>query len=182
MKLIRLVPICQEAKTSRKHPEHKIYPYLLKGVALTRPNQGRSHRHQRHPHAPGVSLLMAIMDRHSRKVLSWRLSNSINASFCVEALKEVLARYGAPQICNSDQGWQFTSAEFTAVLRGTKVKISMDGRGRWIDNRMIERLWHSLKHKCVYLNAFETGSRPAEGSVSGAAMATENVHTHLTGC
>ena len=107
--------------------------------------------------------MVAIMDWHSRKVLSWRLSNSMDASFCVEALKEALAKYGPPEICNSDQGSQFTSSDFTDVLLDAKVKISMDGRGRWIDNRMIERLWRSLKYECVYLNAFETGSEARKG-------------------
>ena len=111
----------------------------------------------------GFLYLVAIMDWHSRKVLSWRLSNSMDASFCVEALKEALTRYGTPEIFNSDQGSQFTSTEFTQVLLDAKVKISMDGRGRWIDNRMIERLWRSLKYECVYLNAFETGSEARRG-------------------
>ena len=111
----------------------------------------------------GFLYLVAIMDWHSRKVLSWRLSNSMDASFCVEALKEALAKYGPPEICNSDQGSQVTSTEFTQVLLDAKVKISMDGRGRWIDNRMIERLWRSLKYECVYLNAFKTGSEARRG-------------------
>lgn len=111
----------------------------------------------------GFLYLVAVMDWHSRKVLSWRLSNSMDAGFCIEALKEALARYGPPEISNSDQGSQFTSTDFTDVLRSAKVKISMDGRGRWIDNRMIERLWRSLKYECVYLNAFETGSEARNG-------------------
>jgi putative transposase len=111
----------------------------------------------------GFLYLVAVMDWHSRKVLSWRLSNSMDAGFCIEALKEALARYGPPEIFNSDQGSQFTSTDFTDVLRSAKVKISMDGRGRWIDNRMIERLWRSLKYECVYLNAFETGSEARNG-------------------
>ena len=98
--------------------------------------------------------LVAIMDWYSRKVLSWRLSNSTEADFCVEALKEALARYGLPEITNSDQGSQFTGHEWTSVLSEVGVKISMGGRGRWIDNRMIERLWRSVKYECVYLKAF----------------------------
>ncbi|MFC0282559.1 transposase [Camelimonas abortus] len=100
---------------------------------------------------------------HSRKVLSWRLSNSMDTGFCIEALEEALARYGVPEIFNTDQGSQFTSTDFTRVLLDANVKISMDGRGRWIDNRMIERLWRSLKYECVYLNAFETGSEARKG-------------------
>ncbi len=163
MKLMRLVPIYQEPKTSKKHPEHKIYPYLLKDLPITRPNQVWCADISYIPMRRGFLYLVAIMDWHSRKVLSWRLSNSMDAGFCVEALKEALAGYGTPEIFNTDQGSQFTSTDFTDVLRDATVKISMDGRGRWIDNRMIERLWRSLKYECVYLNAFETGSEARDG-------------------
>ncbi len=163
MKLMRLVPIYQEPKTSQKHPEHKIYPYLLKDLPITRPNQVWCADISYIPMRRGFLYLVAIMDWHSRKVLSWRLSNSMDAGFCVEALKDALARYGTPEIFNTDQGSQFTSTDFTDVLRDAKVKISMDGRGRWIDNRMIERLWRSLKYECVYLNAYETGSEARKG-------------------
>lgn len=163
MKLMRLVPICQEPKTSRKHPEHEIYPYLLRSLSITRPNQVWCTDISYIPMRRGFLCLVAIMDWHSRKVRKRRLSNSMEASFCVEALREALARYGTPEMFNSDQGAQFTSTEFTEVLLDAKVKISMDGRGRWIDNRMIERLWRSLKYECVYLNAFETGSEARKG-------------------
>ncbi len=153
----------QEPKTSRKHPEHKIYPYLLRDLAITRPNQVWCTDISYIPMRRGFLYLVAVMDWHSRKVLSWRLSNSMDAGFCVETLKEALAKYGAPEIFNSDQGSQFTSTDFTGALHDAKVKISIDGRGRWIDNRMIERLWRSLKYECVYLNAFETGSEAREG-------------------
>ena len=111
----------------------------------------------------GFLYLVAIMDWHSRKVLSWRLSNSMDADFCVEALKEAIAKHGAPDIFNSDQGSQFTSGAWIDVLTDAKIKISMDGKGAWRDNRMIERLWRSLKYECVYLNAFETGSEMRAG-------------------
>lgn len=163
MKLMRLLSIYQEPKTSKKHPEHKIYPYLLKDLPITRPNQVWCADISYIPMRRGFLYLVAIMDWHSRKVLSWRLSNSMDAGFCVEALKDALARYGTPEIFNTDQGSQFTSTDFTDVLRDAKVKISMDGRGRWIDNRMIERLWRSLKYECIYLNAFETGSEARNG-------------------
>lgn len=163
MKLMRLVPIYQEPKTSKKHPEHKIYPYLLRDLPITRTNQVWCADISYIPMRRGFLYLVAIMDWHSRKVLSWRLSNSMDAGFCVEALKEALAGYGTPEIFNTDQGSQFTSTDFTDVLRDAKIKISMDGRGRWIDNRMIERLWRSLKYECVYLNAFETGSEARDG-------------------
>ena len=174
MKLMRLVPIYQEPKTSKKHPEHKIYPYLLRDLPIT--NQVWCADISYIPMRRGFLYLVAIMDWHSRKVLSWRLSNSMDAGFCVEALKEALAGYGTPEIFNTDQGSQFTSTDFTDVLRDAKIKLSMDGRDRWIrshrlqandcratDNRMIERLWRSLKYECVYLNAFETGSEARDG-------------------
>lgn len=163
MKLMRLVPIYQEPKTSPKHPAHKIYPYLLRDLAITRPNQVWCTDITYIKMKRGFLYLVAIMDWYSRKVLSWRLSNSMDAGFCIEALKEALATYGPPEIFNSDQGSQFTSTGLTDVLKDAKVKISMDGRGRWIDNRMIERLWRSLKYECVYLNAFETGSEARDG-------------------
>ena len=111
----------------------------------------------------GFLYLVAIMDWHSRKVLSWRLSNTMDADFCVSALEEALAKYGKPDIFNTDQGSQFTSFAFTTVLRDNGIRISMDGRGRWLDNVFIERLWRSLKYECVYLHAFETGSEARAG-------------------
>ena len=111
----------------------------------------------------GFLYLVAIQDWASRKVLSWRLSNTMDPSFCVEALQEALARYGPPEIFNTDQGSQFTSVDFTQTLKDAGVKISMDGRGRWMDNVFIERLWRSLKYECIYLNDFETGSEVRAG-------------------
>jgi putative transposase len=106
----------------------------------------------------GFLYLVAIMDWFSRRVLAWRLSNTMEADFCIEAIEEAMARFGRPSIFNTDQGSQFTSPRFTEVLTGAGVRISMDGRGRWLDNVFIERLWRSLKYECLYLNAFETGS------------------------
>jgi len=163
MRLMRLVPIYQTPNTSKKHPQHKVWPYLLRGLAIARPNQVWCVDISYIPMRRGFLYLVAIMDWHSRKVLSWRLSNSMEADFCVEALKEALAKYGTPQIMNSDQGSQFTGFEWTTALKDAGVKISMDGRGRWVDNRMIERLWRSLKYECVYLRAFETGSEARTG-------------------
>jgi putative transposase len=157
MRLMRLVPIYQTPSTSKKHPQHKIYPYLLRGMVIDRPNQVWCTDITYIPMRRGFLYLVAIMDWATRKVLAWRLSNTMEAEFCVEALKDALAKYGPPEIFNSDQGSQFTSDDFTQVLKDAKVKISMDGRGRWIDNRMIERLWRSLKYECVYIQAFETG-------------------------
>lgn len=139
MKLMRLVPIYQEPKTSKKHPEHKIYPYLLKDLPITRPNQVWCADISYIPMRRGFLYLVAVMDWHSRKVLSWRLSNSMDARFCVEALKEALAGYGVPEIFNTDQGSQFTSTDFTDVLRDAKVKISP--LGRLLRNRLSGNGW-----------------------------------------
>ena len=163
MRLMRLVPIYREPNTSKKHPAHKIWPYLLKDVSIERPNQVWCVDITYIPMRRGFLYLVAIMDWYSRKVLSWRLSNSMEASFCVDALKEALAKYGPPEIMNSDQGSQFTSSDWIQTLTDAEVKISMDGRGRWVDNRMIERLWRSIKYECIYLNAFETGSEARSG-------------------
>jgi len=163
MKLMRLVPIYQEPNTSKKHPQHKVYPYLLRGLAITRPNQVWCVDITYIPMQRGFLYLVAVMDWYSRKVLSWRLSNSMEADFCVEALKEALAKYGKPEIMNSDQGSQFTGFEWTQALKDAGVKVSMDGKGRWVDNRMIERLWRSVKYECIYLSAFETGTQARSG-------------------
>jgi putative transposase len=163
MRLMRLVPIYQTPNTSKKHPQHKIYPYLLRGPTIDRPNQVWCVDITYIPMQQGFLYLVAIMDWFSRKVLSWRLSNSMEADFCVEALKEAIAKFGKPAIMNSDQGSQFTGFEWINALKEVDVKISMDGKGRWIDNRMIERLWRSLKYECIYLNAFETGSETRAG-------------------
>ena len=125
----------------------------------------------------GFLYLVAIMDWYSRKVPAWRLSNSMDAEFCVEALKEALATHGAPQIFNTYQGSQFTSGDWIDVLSDAKIKISMDGKGRWIDNRMIERLWRSLKYKCVYLHAFEKGSEAKVAFGNGWSITTSSDRT-----
>jgi putative transposase len=162
MRLMRLVPIYQEPNTSKKHPHHKIWPYLLRNAVIDRPNQVWCADITYIPMRRGFLYLVAIMDWHSRKVLSWRLSNSMDADFCVEALKEALAKYGKPEIFNTDQGSQFTSGAWIDVLTDAKVKISMplsdalhhlpviDGKGAWRDNRMIERLWRSLKGTSIF--------------------------------
>ena len=163
MRLMRLVPIYQEPNTSKKHPQHKIWPYLLRNVVINRSNQVWCADITYIPMQRGFLYLVAIVDWHSRKVLAWRLSNSMDTTFCVEALKEALAKHGTPEIFNTDQGSQFTSGDWIDVLTDAKINISMDGKGRWIDNRMIERLWRSLKYECVYLHAFETGSQAKAG-------------------
>ncbi len=163
MTTMGLAPIYQRPRTSDPHPEHRIYPYLLRDLEITRPNQVWCADITYLPMRRGFLYLVAVMDWASRKVLAWRLSNTMDAAFCVEALREALARFGRPGIFNTDQGSQFTSTDFTDVLRDAGVRISMDGRGRWMDNVFIERLWRSLKYECVYLNAFETGSELRNG-------------------
>ncbi len=163
MRLMRLVPIYQVPNTSKKHPQHKIYPYLLRRLKIEHPNHVWCTDITYIPMRRGFLSLVAIMDWATRKVLAWRLSNTMAVEFCIEALKEALAKYGPPKIFNTDQGSQFTSDSFTQVLSDANVKISMDGRGRWIDNRMIERLWLSLKYECVYIHAFETGKEALQG-------------------
>jgi len=141
---------------SKPNKAHKIWPYLLRDLVIDRPNQVWCADITYIPLARGFAYLVAIMDWHSRKVLSWRLSNTMEADFCVEALQEALHRHGRPEIFNTDQGSQFTSEDFTQPLLDAKVKISMDGKGRWMDNVFIERLWRSLKYEDVYLKAYES--------------------------
>jgi len=158
-----LAAIYQRPRTSDPHPEHRIYPYLLRKLAITRPNHVWCTDITYLPMRRGFLYLVAIMDWATRKVLAWRVSNTMDVGFCVEALKEALARHGKPEIFNTDQGSQFTGFAFTGVLQAVDIKISMDGRGRWMDNVFIERLWRSLKYECVYLNDFETGSDLRKG-------------------
>jgi putative transposase len=158
-----LQAIYQVPKTTVRNPDHKIYPYLLRGLKIKKSNDVWCTDITYIPLEYGFLYLVAIMDWHSRKVLSWRLSNSMDSSFCVEALKEAMSKYGKPEIFNTDQGSQFTSFEFTNTLKEAGIKISMDGRGRWMDNVFIERLWRSLKYECVYLNDFNSGSEAREG-------------------
>ena len=153
-----LSPIYQRPRTSDPHPQHRVYPYLLRHLVVERPNQVWCADITYIPMRRGFLYLVAIMDWATRKVLAWRLSNTMDVGFCVMALEEALARFGTPDIFNTDQGSQFTSFAFTAVLKDAEIRISMDGRGRWMDNVFIERLWRSLKYECVYLHAFETGS------------------------
>ncbi|MGB8804478.1 MAG: IS3 family transposase [Chthoniobacterales bacterium] len=158
-----LEPIYQRPRTTIPHPGHRIYPYLLRDLVIDRPNQVWCADITYIPMRRGFHYLIAIMDWSTRKVLSWRVSNTMDVEFCIEALEEALARFGCPEIFNTDQGSQFTSPRFTGVLEKAGVRISMDGRGRWMDNVFIERLWRSLKYECIYLNAFETGSELRAG-------------------
>jgi putative transposase len=163
MRLMGLSAIYQKPNTSKPHPQNKIYPYLLRSMTIDRPNQVWCADISYIPMRRGFLYLVAIMDWASRKVLAWRLSNTMDTDFCVAALEEALARYGKPEIFNTDQGSQFTSDTFTGALKDACIRISMDGKGRWMDNVMIERLWRSLKYECIYLHAFETGSEVRKG-------------------
>ena len=159
MRRLGVHAVCQRPRTSQSHPGHRIYPYLLRDLQITQPNHVWCTDVTYIPLQRGFLYLVAVMDWASRTVLSWRLSNTLEANFCVEALHEALERYGPPEIFNSDQGSQFTSVEFTDVLKEAGIRISMDGKGRWMDNVFIERLWRSLKYECVYLAEFATGSQ-----------------------
>ena len=158
-RLMGLEAIYQAPRTSLRHPAHRVYPYLLKGVAIERPGHVWSADITYIPVQKGFLYLVAVMDWATRRVLSWRLSNTLDARFCTDALTEALERYGCPEIFNTDQGSQFTSLEFTSVLNDSGVAISMDGRGRCMDNIFIERLWRSLKYEAVYLYELSDGLR-----------------------
>lgn len=157
MRRMGLEAIYRAPRTSTPHPEHRVYPYLLKGLAIERPSHVWCADISFIPVSRGFFYLVAIMDWASRKVLAWRLSNTLDAAFCVEALEDAMATHGKPEIFNTDQGSQFTSAAFTGALKDGEVAISMDGRGRCMDNIFIERLWRSLKYEAVYLHELADG-------------------------
>ncbi len=156
MRLMGLGVIYPKRRTSSPGQGHKIYPYLLRGMKVTRPRQVYAADITYIPMAKGFLYLAAVIDWHSRKVLAHRLSNTLDASFCVEAMEEAIVRYGAPEVFNTDQGAQFTSEAFTGALKAHGVRISMDGKGRWLDNVYVERLWRSLKQEEVYRRAYDT--------------------------
>ena len=157
MRLMGLEAIYRVPRTSKPHPEHRVYPYRLKGLAIERPDHVWCADITYIPVRRGFLYLVAVMDWASRHVLAWRLSNTMDAAFCVEALNDALAGHGKPEIFNTDQGSQFTSFDFTGVLKDAEVTISMDGRGRCMDNIFIERLWRSLKYEAVHLHELTDG-------------------------
>jgi putative transposase len=163
MRIMGLEAIYPKPRTSRPHPDHKVYPYLLRDLNIQRPNQVWAADITYIPMRRGFMYLVAVMDWYSRKVLSWRLSNTLDSCFCIEALHQALQRYGQPDIFNTDQGAQFTSEAFTDVLKQHTVQISMDGRGRAQDNIFIERLWWTLKYHYLYLYSFENGTALRKG-------------------
>ena len=158
MLIMGIESLAPQPGTSKRQPKHPVYPYLLRGMTIDQPNQVWATDITYIPMERGFMYLIAIMDWATRKVLSWRLSNTLDTRFCVEALKEALFKYGAPDIFNSDQGCQFTSEAFTSVLKTWNIRISMDGKGRFRDNIFVERLWRTLKYDRIYLNSYETGA------------------------
>ena len=165
MRRMGIETLYRRPNTSKPAPGHKIYPYLLRGIAITRPNQAWAMDITYIPMARGFVYLAAIVDWFSRRVLAWRLSITMDTSFCIEALDEALSQYGRPEIFNTDQGSQFTSEAFTGRLKEEGIQISMDGKGRWCDNVFVERLWRSLKYEHVYLHAYESVSE-ARGKIA----------------
>ena len=163
MRKMDIEALYRKPRLTKTHPEHTIYPYLLRGLTITEANAVWCSDITYIPMHKGFCYLVAIMDWVSRKVLAWRLSNTLDTSFCIDALEEAIALYGTPQIFNTDQGSQFTSDDFTDVLKKHDIRISMDGRGRWMDNVFIERLWKSVKYEDIYLKAYSSISEVRKG-------------------
>lgn len=163
MRLMGIEAVYPKPRTTRPHPEHRIYPYLLRGLSIDRPNQVWAADITYIPMERGFMYLVAVMDWHSRKILSWRISNTLEPDFCLQALQEALSRYGRPEIFNTDQGAQFTSNDFIQTLKDNQIAISMDGRGRCQDNIFVERLWWTIKHQYLYLHSFDGGSALRKG-------------------
>lgn len=163
MRRMGVAAIYRKPNTSKKHPRHPVFPYLLRGLSIERANQVWAMDITYIPMARGFVYLTAVLDWRSRRVLAHRVSITMQADFCVEALQEAIARYGAPEIVNTDQGSQFTSEEFIAELKRHDIAISMDGRGQWRDNVFVERLWKSVKYEEVYLKAYESVSAARAG-------------------
>lgn len=169
-------------RTSQPGKGHTIYPYLLRNLVIERPNQVWASDITYIPMAKGFMYLVVILDWHSRRVLAWRLSNTLETDFCLEALDEALRRFGKPEIFNTDQGVQFTCDAFTRVLKDHDIDISMDGKGRWVDNVLVKRLWRSVKHEDVYLRAYETPRQLREGLIRYFNFYnTERRHSALDG-
>ena len=156
MKKMAIEALYRKPRLSKPHPSHRVYPYLLRGMQIDRANQVWATDITYIPLSKGYVYLVAIMDWASRKVLSWKLSNTLDASFCIDALEEAIEKFGCPAIFNSDQGSQFTSEAFTTKLKDHGIRISMDGRGLWLDNVFIERLWRSVKYEEVYLKGYDS--------------------------
>jgi putative transposase len=163
MRRMGLEALYRKPHRSRRHPAHRVYPYLLRDLAISRPNHVWAADITYIPMARGFVYLFAVLDWASRRVLAWRLSNTLTTDFCLDAVQDAVGRYGPPEIFNIDQGCQFTSQEFTGLLTHQGIQISMDGKGCWRDNVFVERLWKSIKYEEVYLHAYETVSAAQQG-------------------
>ena len=163
MKLMGIHELYRKPNSSRRHPQHSVYPYLLRNLTIDRPNHVWAADITYLPMRRGFLFLFAVMDWASRRVMAWRLSNTLTTDFCVEAVNEAILRHGTPEIFNTDQGCQFTSQEFTGLLKQNGIAISMDGKGCWRDNVFVERLWRSVKYEEVYLHAYDSVSEARQG-------------------
>ena len=163
MRVMSIEALYRRPKTTRRHPGHKVYPYLLRNLAVTRSNQAWAMDITYIPMARGFVYLAAVVDWYSRRVLSWKVSTSMDVYVCLEAVEEAMEHHGKPEIMNTDQGSQFTSQAFTGLLKEKGIQISMDGKGAWRDNVFVERLWRSLKYEEVYLHAYDTVSAAKAG-------------------
>jgi putative transposase len=163
MQKMGIEALYRRPNTSRKHPQQPVFPYLLRGLEITRANHVWAMDISYIPMRKGFVYLAAVLDWATRRVLSWRLSNTLTTDFCLEAVEESLQRYGTPEIFNTDQGSQFTSQEFVDLIQGHGIQVSMDGKGRWVDNVFVERLWKSVKYEEVYLHAYDSVSQARQG-------------------
>ena len=163
MRLMGIEALYRKPRTTRRHPENKVYPYLLRNLAVTRPNQAWAMDITYIPMARGFIYLAAVVDWFSRRVMAWKVSTTMDVHFCLEAVEEAIERHGKPEIMNTDQGSQFTSQAFTGLLKDNGIQISMDGKGAWRDNVFVERLWRSVKYEEVYLHAYDTVSAAKAG-------------------
>jgi putative transposase len=163
MKKMGIEALYRRPNTSRKHPQNPVFPYLLRGLGTIRANQVWAMDITYIPMRKGFVYLAAVLDWATRRVLSWRLSNSLTTDFCIEAVEAAIQRHGTPEIFNTDQGSQFTSTEFVDLIQGQGIRVSMDGKGRWVDNVFVERLWKSVKYEEVYLHAYDSVSQARQG-------------------
>lgn len=163
MKRMGIEALYRRPNTSRQHPKHPVFPYLLRGLDITRANQVWAMDITYIPMRKGFVYLAAVLDWATRRVLSWRLSNTLTTDFCLEAVEAALGRYGTPELFNTDQGSQFTSSDFVDLLRTHGIQQSMDGKGRWVDNVLVERLWKSVKYEAVYLHAYDSVTQARQG-------------------
>jgi putative transposase len=177
MRKMGLAAIYQKPKTTCRNKEHQVYPYLLRNLEINKSNQVWCSDITYIPIKRGFMYLVAVKDWYSRKVLSWQLSNTLDVSFCLDALDYALAKYGSPEIFNTDQGSQYTSTDFTDKLKAGNIKISMDGKGCWVDNVFIERLWRSLKYECIYLQEFDNVEQ-LRSSISNWINFYNNIRPH----